>query len=88
MKISVIVAAYNAEKYLEETLDSLIHQSMKDYEVIVVNDGSVDHTADILNDYEKRYSIMKVIHQENGGPSAARNAGLAVARGVSFFIII
>ncbi len=85
MKISVIVAAYNAEKYLEETLDSLIYQSMKDYEVIVVNDGSVDHTADILNEYEKRHSIMKVIHQENGGPSAARNAGLAVARGVYIY---
>ena len=75
MKISVIVAAYNAEKYLEETLDSLLHQSMKDYEVIVVNDGSADHTADILNDYENRYPIMKVIHQKNGGPSSARNAG-------------
>lgn len=82
MKISVVVAAYNAEKYLEETLDSLIHQSMKDYEVIVVNDGSADHTADILNDYENRYPIMKVIHQKNGGPSSARNAGLAVAQGV------
>ncbi len=87
MKISIIVAAYNAQKYLEDTLDSLLHQTMDDYEVIVVNDGSVDNTRDILSDYENKYNILKVIDQENGGPSAARNTGLAVAKGeyVYFF---
>lgn len=87
MKISVIVAAYNAEKYLEETLDSLLHQSMDDYELIVVNDGSEDDTLAILREYEEEFPIMTVIDQENGGPSAARNAGLDVAKGdyVFFF---
>lgn len=87
MKISVIVAAYNAEKYLEETLDSLLQQSMQDYEVIVVDDGSEDSTGSILESYKERYSILKVIHQENGGPSSARNTGLGVATGtyVYFF---
>lgn len=87
MKISVIVAAYNAEKYLEETLDSLLQQSMQDYEVIVVDDGSEDSTGSILESYKERYSILKVIHQENGGPSSARNTGLGAATGtyVYFF---
>ncbi len=81
MKISVIVAAYNAEKYVEETLESLLHQSMDEYEVIVVNDGSSDGTLDILRKYEAENPILRVIDQENGGPSAARNAGLDVAKG-------
>lgn len=87
MKISVIVAAYNAEKYVEETLESLLHQSMDEYEVIVVNDGSSDGTLDILRRYEAENPILRVIDQENGGPSAARNAGLDVAEGeyVYFF---
>ena len=87
MKISVIVAAYNAEKYVEETLESLLHQSMDEYEVIVVNDGSSDGTLDILRKYEAENPILRVIDQENGGPSAARNAGLDVAKGefVYFF---
>lgn len=87
MKISVIVAAYNAEKYVGETLDSLLHQSMQDYEIIVVNDGSSDNTLDILRRYESENENLRVIDQENGGPSAARNAGLDVAVGeyVYFF---
>lgn len=87
MKISVIVAAYNAEKYVEESLDSLLHQSLDDYEVIAVNDGSTDSTLDILRRYEAENTILRVIDQENGGPSAARNAGLDVAVGeyVYFF---
>lgn len=81
MKISVVVAAYNAEKYIEETLESLLHQSMTDYEVIVVNDGSTDRTREILIGYEGKYPALRVIHQKNGGPSAARNIGLDVAKG-------
>lgn len=74
MKISVIVAAYNAEKYVAETLESIGNQSIDDYEVIVVNDGSSDSTIEILRDYEKRFHNMSVIDKENGGPSSARNA--------------
>lgn len=87
MKVSVIVAAYNAEKYVAETLESIGGQSIDDYEIIVVNDGSSDGTIDILREYEKRFDNMTVIDKENGGPSSARNAGLDIAQGefVYFF---
>ncbi len=83
LKISVIIPAYNAEKYLTETLDSVVSQTMpdSDYEIIIVNDGSSDHTADILQKYKKSHSNITVINQENGGPASARNAGLTVAKG-------
>lgn len=87
MKVSIIVAAYNAEKYVAETMNSLVNQTIDDYEIIVVNDGSSDSTLDILKEYEKAYSFVQVIDKENGGPSSARNAGLDIARGeyVYFF---
>lgn len=85
MKISVIVAAYNAEKYLSETLESILHQTIDDYEVIVVNDGSKDGTRNILETYSKSYDRLRVIDQENGGPSAARNTGLNAAQGDYIF---
>ena len=85
MKISVIVAAYNAEKYLSETLESLLHQTIDNYEVIVVNDGSVDSTEDILAEYREKYENLCVINKENGGPSSARNVGLDIAQGDYIF---
>lgn len=83
LKISVIIPAYNAEKYLTEALDSVVSQTMSDsdYEIIIVNDGSSDHTADILEKYKNLYSNITVINKENGGPSSARNAGLDIASG-------
>ena len=85
MKVSVIIAAYNAEKYLEETLDSVTHQTLDAYEIIVVNDGSTDRTGEILENYRAEYKNLKVIHKENGGPSSARNAGLDIAEGEFVF---
>lgn len=81
MKISVIIAAYNAERYLEETLNSIVHQTLDDYEIIVVDDGSLDRTGEISDRYAKTFPAFTVIHQKNGGPSAARNAGLDIAKG-------
>ena len=83
LKISVIIPAYNAEKYLTETLDSVVSQTMSDsdYEIIIVNDGSSDHTADILQQYKKPHSNITIINQENGGPASARNTGLSAAKG-------
>lgn len=81
MKISVIIAAYNAEKYLAETLDSIVSQTIDDYEILVVNDGSTDSTLEILESYAQDYSRLKVIDKENGGPSSARNKALDVAKG-------
>ncbi len=87
MKISIIIAAYNAEKYLAETLESALHQTIDDYEVIAVDDGSVDSSPQILDDYAGRYAHMQVVHQQNGGPSAARNAGMAMAKGDYFYFL-
>lgn len=80
-KISVIVPVYNVEKYLPECLDSVIHQTYGDLEVILVDDGSTDGSGRICDDYAARDPRIAVIHQDNAGVSAARNQGLFRARG-------
>lgn len=77
MKLSIIIPAYNAEAYLPQCLDSILAQEHQDCEVIVVDDGSTDGTAALL----ERYPDVKVVHQENHGMSTARNRGLDEARG-------
>lgn len=86
IKISVIVPVYNVEPFLEECLDSILNQTLKDMEIICVNDGSTDNSLTILERYAKKDKRVQVISKENGGVSSSRNAGLAVARGeyVSF----
>lgn len=81
VRVSVIVPAYNVENYLTETLKSLAEQTLEDFEVIIVNDGSTDGTADIINSFCEQYPFMRSIYQENGGVSAARNKGIASAEG-------
>lgn len=87
IKISVIIAAYNAELYLEETIESVVNQTLDEYEILVVNDGSTDSTADIVKKYEAMYDNFKGITKENGGPSSARNLGLKVAQGEYIFFL-
>lgn len=80
--ISIIVPVYNVEKYLEDCLDSLLNQSFKDIEIICINDGSTDHSAEILASYkEKNPDIIVVMEQENKGLAIARNVGIAAAKG-------
>ena len=75
-KISVIVPCYNVEKYLEKCLLSLVNQSFKNYEIIVINDGSTDQSEKIMLDYVKRYPhLIRGYTKENGGLSSARNYG-------------
>lgn len=81
MKISVIVPVYNVEKYLAKCLDSILMQSYRDIEVILVDDGSPDKCPQICDAYADSDSRVKVIHKKNGGLSDARNAGLKVAVG-------
>lgn len=81
MKVSVIVPVYNVEKYLDKCLDSLANQTLKDIEIIVVNDGSPDNSQDIIDRYVKRYSTIKSFVKENGGVSDARNYGIKKATG-------
>lgn len=80
-RISVIVAAYNAEKYLSRCLNSIREQTMGDFEVIVVDDGSSDGTALLADGFAQKDARFRVIHQANGGVSAARKAGLKAAVG-------
>lgn len=79
--VSVIIPAYNIEKYIGRCLDSVLSQIYENLEIIIVDDGSSDGTGKILDDYEKRDSRIKVIHKENGGVSSARNKGLDMAVG-------
>lgn len=82
MKLSIIVPVYNVEKYLERCLNTLLNQTINDYEIILVDDGSTDNCAQICDNYKKQYSnIIKVIHKKNAGLGLARNSGLEIAIG-------
>lgn len=78
---SVIVPVYNVEQYLDKCLASILGQTYKDFECIVVDDGSTDNSSAIIDKYVKQDQRFKVLHQKNMEPSAARNAGLAIAQG-------
>ena len=71
--ITLIIAIYNGEKYLNECIHSLINQTYENIEIILVDDGSTDSSSKICNDYAKKDSRIKVIHKKNGGVSSARN---------------
>lgn len=80
IKVSVIVPVYNAEKYLERCVDSILKQTLEDIEIILVNDGSVDGSNDILERYRKDSRVI-VLNLKNGGPGRARNEGIKIAKG-------
>ena len=80
-KISVIVPVYNTEKYLAACLDSLVNQTLKEIEIICVDDGSTDSSLKILREYEAKDSRLKVITQENKYAGVPRNTGIDAAAG-------
>ena len=80
-KVSVIIPVYNAEKYLRQCLDSIVNQTLKDIEIICVNDGSTDNSLDILNQYAAKDKRFKVYNKKNTGPADTRNIGLKNATG-------
>lgn len=79
--ISIVVPVYNVEKYLVRCLDSIINQSIREIEIILVDDGSTDISGDICDKYALQDERIKVIHKENGGLVSARQAGIKVASG-------
>ena len=82
MKLSVIVPVYNTEKYLSRCLDSILNQSFKNIEIIIVNDGSIDNSVKIIEEYQKKFkSQIKFIDKKNGGQGSARNVGIKHASG-------
>ena len=79
--ISIIVPVYNVEKYLEQCLDSIIGQTYKNLEIILVDDGSTDSSGAICDRYAEQDKRIRVIHRENGGVCAARNTALEAVTG-------
>lgn len=80
-KVSVILPIYNVGKYLRQSLDSLINQTLKEIEIICIDDGSTDDSYDILEEYKQKDNRIKVVHKSNKGTGAARNDGLRLATG-------
>ena len=78
-KISVIVPIYNSEKYISNCIDSILSQEYKDFELLLINDGSTDNTINIINSYND--GRIKIYNQENKGAGSARNLGLKYATG-------
>ena len=81
MRFSIIVPVYNKENYISRCLNSVVNQTYKDFECILVNDGSTDKSADICVDYSEKYPFFRVLNKTNGGLSDARNFGIDAAQG-------
>ena len=79
--ITVMIPAYNAQKYIGRCIESLLKQTYKEIEILIVNDGSKDNTKSICEDYSQKDSRVRLVNQENGGEGAARNTGLKEAKG-------
>lgn len=79
--VSVVIPVYNAAEFLKETVLSVLQQDWSDIEIIIVNDGSTDNSAEIINCFANKYSNIKAVHRENKGVCHTRNEGIALARG-------
>ncbi len=86
-KISIIVPVYNVEQYIDKCLESLVNQTFRDIEIIIVDDGSPDNSSAIYNRYAERDQRIKVVKKENAGVSEARNTGMEVATGEFFMFV-
>ena len=80
-KISIIVPVYKVEKYLHECINSILEQTFKEFELILIDDGSPDNSGKICDEYAQKDKRIKVIHKKNGGPSSARNMGIKISKG-------
>lgn len=80
-KVSIIIPVYNVEPYLRECLDSVVHQTLKDIEIVVINDGSTDGCQSIIDEYSKKFSSIRSYKQKNSGLCYTRNLGIKYAKG-------
>lgn len=89
MRLSIIIPVYNVEKYIYKCLDSVLDQNLvtKDYEIIIVNDGSTDSSLQIIQNYAKQHDFIKIIDKENGGAGSARNRGIDAAKGKYIYFL-
>lgn len=78
---SIIVPVYNGEKHIEQCIIKLLQQSYNNYEVIIINDGSIDKTEEIVKAYERKYEVLRLFSKKNEGVSVARNVGIKAAKG-------
>ena len=79
--ISVIIPCYNVEKYIDRCMESVLNQTYRNLEIILVDDGSTDGTGEIIKKYAEHDHRIKILHQKNKGAGAARNAGMEIASG-------
>ena len=86
-KISIIVPVYNAEQYLPKCIESILDQKEKDFELLLIDDGSQDNSGKICDTYAEKDDRIRVFHKENGGVSSARNLVLEEATGEMVFFI-
>lgn len=87
MKFSFIIPVYNVAQYLDECIQSVLRQSYKDYEIVLVDDGSTDGSEKLCDKYANEYEQIRVIHQKNAGVSVSRNVGIQAAKGEYFIFI-
>ena len=87
VKVSVIIPTYNVEEFLGECLECIVNQTLKDIEIICINDGSTDKSLEILNDYASNDNRIKVISQENKGHAAASNKGMDLSTGEYLYLM-
>ena len=85
--ISVIIPIYNIEKYIDDCISSIINQSYKNIDILLIDDGSTDSCFEKCDQWEKKDNRIRVIHKENGGLSDARNVGIKAAKGKYIFLI-
>ncbi len=78
--VTVIVPVYNTEKLLRRCIDSLVSQTWKSIEILLIDDGSTDRSGEICDEYASVYTSVKAVHKKNGGVSSARNRGIDLAR--------
>ena len=81
IKVSVVMPIYNAYNYLRPAMDSVLDQTLREIELICIDDGSTDNTLEILKEYQKQDERVRIITENNAGPAIARNKGLARSRG-------